>query len=55
MCWVICLNFQAQQLIEICKEYIIGLLMEIQRKDMPKETLEEQKRVCEVSAVGLID
>jgi hypothetical protein len=29
--------------------------MEIQRKDMPKETLEEQKRVCEVNATDLID
>jgi len=41
---------EAQQLVEICKEYIVGLLMELQRKDMPKETLEEQKRVCEMAA-----
>ena len=42
------LLLQAQQLIEICKEYIIGLQMEVERKDMPKESLDEQKRTCEV-------
>ena len=39
---------EAQQLIEICREYIVGLQMELTRKDMPKGTLEEQKRLCEV-------
>jgi hypothetical protein len=36
---------EAQQLIEICREYLVGLLMETQRKDMAKETIEEQVRV----------
>lgn len=40
--------FQAQQLLTICKEYIVGLTMEVERKKLPKETLEEQKRICEV-------
>ena len=41
---------QAQQLVEICREYILGLQMETQRKELPKGTLEEQKRLCEVCA-----
>lgn len=41
--------FQAQQLITICKEYIVGLAMEIERKKLPKDTLEDQKRLCEVN------
>jgi coatomer protein complex subunit alpha (xenin) len=40
---------QAQQLIEICREYIVGLSMEQNRKELPKSTLQEQKRICEVS------
>ncbi|OQR74758.1 coatomer subunit alpha-like, partial [Tropilaelaps mercedesae] len=40
----------AQQLLEVCREYIVGLSMELERKVMPKETLEEQKRVCEMAA-----
>lgn len=39
---------KAQQLIAICREYIVGLSMEIERKKLPKETLEHQKRICEV-------
>lgn len=39
---------QAQQLIAICREYIVGLSMELERKKLPKDTLEEQKRICEV-------
>lgn len=27
---------QAQQLMSICREYILGLSMEVQRKDLPK-------------------
>jgi Coatomer (COPI) alpha subunit C-terminus len=49
MVYIKYVHCQAQQLIEICKEYIVGLQMEVARKDMAKETLEEQKRVCEVS------
>lgn len=39
---------KAQQLVAICREYIVGLSMEIERKKLPKETLEQQKRICEV-------
>ena len=42
---------QAQQLVEICREYIVGLTMEMARKEMPKTTLEDQKRLCEVCIV----
>uniref|UniRef100_A0ACB8G8D4 Uncharacterized protein n=1 Tax=Sphaerodactylus townsendi TaxID=933632 RepID=A0ACB8G8D4_9SAUR len=41
---------EAQQLIAICREYIVGLSMEIERKKLPKETLEQQKRICEMAA-----
>lgn len=41
---------EAQQLIEICREYILGLKMETDRKNSPKGTLAEQKRVCEMAA-----
>ncbi|XP_064607662.1 coatomer subunit alpha-like [Liolophura sinensis] len=41
---------EAQQLIEICREYIVGLSMEVKRKDMPKSNLQEQKRLCEMAA-----
>ena len=46
-----CVFLQAQQLIEICREYIVGLTMEAARKELPKGTLEEQKRICEVGSV----
>lgn len=49
----LCPLLQAQQLITICREYIVGLCMEIERKKLPKETLEQQKRICEVSSLGL--
>lgn len=41
---------EAKQLLEICKEYILGLSLETERKAMPKETLEQQKRSCEMAA-----
>ncbi|XP_026754434.1 coatomer subunit alpha [Galleria mellonella] len=41
---------EAQQLLNICKEYLLGLQMETARKAMPKNTLEEQKRTCEMAA-----
>ncbi|XP_052228436.1 coatomer subunit alpha-like [Dreissena polymorpha] len=41
---------EAQQLVEICREYIVGLTMEMARKDMPKDSLQEQKRLCEMAA-----
>lgn len=46
-------SLQAQQLITICREYIVGLSMEIERKKLPKESLEQQKRICEVRPLGL--
>jgi coatomer protein complex subunit alpha (xenin) len=39
---------EAQQLVEVCREYIVGLQMELYRKELPKESIEDQKRVCEV-------
>lgn len=41
---------EAQQLLQICREYIVGLQMETTRKELPKESLEEQKRICELAA-----
>lgn len=41
---------EAQQLIEICREYIVGIQLELQRKDLPKDTVEQQKRICEMAA-----
>ena len=35
-CFVCVCDFQAQQLMKICREYILGLSMEIQRKELPK-------------------
>lgn len=41
---------ETQQLLKICSEYILGLKMETERKGMPKSTLDEQKRLCEMAA-----
>lgn len=41
---------EAQQLIQICREYILGLKMESERKNLPKNSLAEQKRICEMAA-----
>lgn len=41
---------EAQQMLQICKDYLLGLQMETTRKAMPKTTLEEQKRTCEMAA-----
>jgi coatomer subunit alpha len=41
---------EAKQLLEFCREYILGLMLESERKAMPKETLEQQKRSCEMAA-----
>uniref|UniRef100_A0A8C6WJ02 Coatomer protein complex, subunit alpha n=1 Tax=Neogobius melanostomus TaxID=47308 RepID=A0A8C6WJ02_9GOBI len=41
---------EAQQLITICREYIVGLTMETERKKLPKDTLDQQKRLCEMAA-----
>lgn len=40
---------EAQQLIEVCREYIVGLQMELHRKELPKESIDDQKRSCEVT------
>jgi coatomer protein complex subunit alpha (xenin) len=41
---------EAEQLLRICREYICGLQMETLRKSLPKTTIEEQKRQCEMAA-----
>lgn len=41
---------KAQELVSICREYIVGLSMEANRKELPKESLEDQKRSCEMAA-----
>ncbi|GAB6033480.1 hypothetical protein CHUAL_013365 [Chamberlinius hualienensis] len=41
---------EAQELLSICREYIVGLSMEVTRKDVSKDTLEDQKRQCEMAA-----
>lgn len=41
---------EAQQLIEMCREYIVGLQMELYRKEHAKATVEDQKRICELAA-----
>lgn len=46
--------FQAQQLVEICREYIVGLTMEMARKEMPKATIQDQKRLCEVTNLKIV-
>ncbi|VDM93665.1 unnamed protein product, partial [Onchocerca ochengi] len=40
---------EAQQLIDICREYLVGLLMEIARKELPK-VVENAKRNAEMAA-----
>jgi coatomer subunit alpha len=40
---------EAQELIEMCREYIVGLQMEVYRKELPKDTIDDQKRICEVN------
>merc|ERR1712142_1237058 len=41
---------EAQQLLTICTSYLVGLAMESKRKELPKSTVEEQVRVCEMAA-----
>nr|XP_002131264.1 coatomer subunit alpha [Ciona intestinalis] len=41
---------EAQQLITICREYLVGLSMEQERKKLPKSNLKEQMRICEMAA-----
>ena len=41
---------EAVQLKEICCNYLVGLMMESARKEAPKASLADQKRVCEMAA-----
>jgi len=41
---------EAQQLMGICREYIVGLQMELARKELPRRTVDDQIHVCELAA-----
>lgn len=41
---------EAQQLLSICREYVVGIKMETNRKGLPNATLEDKKRHCEMAA-----
>merc|ERR1711902_246808 len=41
---------EAQQLLGICTNYLVGLAMESKRKELPKSNVQEQVRVCEMAA-----
>lgn len=41
---------EAQQLLSICREYVVGTKMETMRKTLPNATLEDKKRHCELAA-----
>lgn len=41
---------EVMQLLDICREYILGLEIEKERKNLPKESLEQQKKSCEMAA-----
>lgn len=41
---------EAQQLMGICKEYLVGLQMETYRKGLGKTSMDEQRRQCELVA-----
>lgn len=41
---------EAQQLLSICREYVVGIKMETYRKGLPNGTIEEKKRHCELAA-----
>jgi len=41
---------EAQQLLGICTNYLVGLAMESRRKELPKSNVQEQVRVCEMAA-----
>ena len=45
---------KALRLKEICREYLTGLTMEVYRRSLPKETLEHNKRHCEVCPHSVI-
>nr|CAD2134561.1 unnamed protein product [Meloidogyne enterolobii] len=41
---------EAQQLLQICREYLVGLLLETARKELPRESTEDAKRNLEMAA-----
>ncbi|ODM95881.1 Coatomer subunit alpha [Orchesella cincta] len=41
---------KALELIQVCREYILGLQMELCRKELPKENIEDKLRSCELAA-----
>lgn len=41
---------EAQNLIRICKEYLVGIQMELDRKGLGKTSAEDQKRSLEMAA-----
>ncbi|XP_063689653.1 coatomer subunit alpha-like [Bolinopsis microptera] len=41
---------EAIQLMGICREYILGLQMELARKELPRRTVDDQIRICELAA-----
>lgn len=41
---------EAQQLLSICREYVVGIQMETNRKGLPNATIEDKKRHCEMAA-----
>lgn len=40
---------EAQQLIEVCREYILGLSMELERKELPRQTSVDHIRSVEMA------
>jgi coatomer protein complex subunit alpha (xenin) len=41
---------EAQQLIQICREYLVGLLLETERKELPRDSVDSAKRNLEMAA-----
>eukprot|EP00127_Corallochytrium_limacisporum_P003893 Clim_evm3s154 gene=Clim_evmTU3s154 len=41
---------EAQQLVRVCQNYILGLQMELERKDLPKTNVQEMCRIAELAA-----
>lgn len=41
---------EAQKIIDCCREYLIGLTMELKRKELAKDNIEDLKRSCEMAA-----
>lgn len=41
---------EAQELLNICREYIVGIKLETNRKGLPNATIDDKKRHCELAA-----